>query len=79
MKQFSLAHKNSADQARLIWKKVWFSDIEILGICGQISCEGYEEDPLIRIETLNTEKLKSRQSEFKGKILIREMPNTLTS
>ena len=28
-----------ADQARLILKKGWFSDFEILEICGQLSCQ----------------------------------------
>ena len=40
----------------MIWKKVWFSDLEILEICKQVNREEYEQDPSNRIEILNAEK-----------------------
>ena len=48
-----------ADQARMILKKSWFSDLEILEICKRVSSEKYEQDSTRCIETLNTEKQES--------------------
>ena len=41
---------------RIILKKEWFSDFEILEIWGQVNSEKYEKDLSTRSETLNTEK-----------------------
>ena len=45
-----------AEKARIIRKKGYFSDLEIVAICGQVNSEEYEEDPPTRIKTLNTEE-----------------------
>ena len=34
------------DQTRMILKKGWISDLEILEICRRIDCEEYEQDTL---------------------------------
>ena len=34
-----------ADQSRIILKKGWFSEFEILEICGLVSREEYEQGP----------------------------------
>ena len=44
-----------AYHARMILKKGWISDFEILEICGHVSCEVYEQGLPTRIETQNTE------------------------
>ena len=45
-----------ADLAKMIKKKVWFSDVEIQGLYGQITCEDYTQEELPkRAETQNTE------------------------
>ena len=46
------------DQARIILKKGWFSDLEIPEICGYVNSEEYEQEPPTWIETLNSEKQK---------------------
>ena len=46
----------SADQARIILKKGWFSDLELQEICDQVNREEYEQDLPSRIKILNTEK-----------------------
>ena len=42
------------DQTRIILKKGWFSDIEILEICGDVNREEHGQKP--QLEVLNTEK-----------------------
>ena len=45
-----------ADQARKIWKKGWFSDLEILEICEQVPREeNTQREPSERIETKTIE------------------------
>ena len=39
----------------MILKKDWFSDFEILKICGHVSHEEYQQNPPIRTETQNPE------------------------
>ena len=43
-----------ADQARMILKKGWFSDLPIQEIHGQINSEKYQQDPSTVIEYWNT-------------------------
>ena len=45
-----------ADQARMIIKKGWFSDLEILGILQLINRESSQQVRNTRIEIINTEK-----------------------
>ena len=52
---FYTASQRLADQAKMILKKGWFSDLEILEIY-QLNREEYQENPTNRTETLNTEK-----------------------
>ena len=40
----------------MMLRKVWFSDLEIVEICGQINSEEYQQSPLTEIEIVNTEK-----------------------
>ena len=44
------------DQGKMIIKKVWFSDLEILEIHQQINRDPSQQGPTGVIETLNTEK-----------------------
>ena len=50
------------DQARIILKKSWFSDLEILKIFGHLSCEVYEQSPLLELKCkiLKTKTLHNR-------------------
>ena len=42
-------------------KKCWFSVVEIIEIRKQVNREGYEQDPPIRNETLNSKKEKKKK------------------
>ena len=47
-----------ADQAKMVFKKSWFSDIEIIKIFGLVSHGEYDEQELLkRDKTQNTENL----------------------
>ena len=47
---------------RIILKKGWISDFEILKICREVNCEEYnQEEHLTQIETQNTENLNSTE------------------
>ena len=53
--KFDTIHR-LVDQARLILKKGWLSDLEILEICGQVNREEHiQRKPHKRIETQNIE------------------------
>ena len=48
-----------ADQATMILKKGWFSDIEILEICGEVSREGYpQENPKQAWRNIENQNIK---------------------
>ena len=47
-----------ADQARIILKKGWFSNLEILWVWRHVPSKEYEQEPSTWIETLNIEKQK---------------------
>ena len=49
--KFNTKSQRLADQARLILKEVFFSNLEIWLICGQVNCEEYTK----KAETLNIE------------------------
>ena len=62
------------DQTKIIWRKCWFSELEILKVCEQINRETSleictkvnNENSLMRIETLNTENQSKYNAEFWG-------------
>ena len=56
-------------------KKCWFSEFEIIEIRKQVNREGYEQDPPIRNETLNSEK-KSTLTDLNHKIQKTETADT---
>ena len=75
--RFNTTSQGLADQVRMILKKGWFSDLEILKICGQLNSEEYEQVPLTQTET---KILKSKNSllEFKCNIPKTKIPLTPT-
>ena len=52
--RFNKTSQRLADQTRMISKKDWFSDLEILEISAQVNNKESEQDPPNRIEIQNT-------------------------
>ena len=53
---FTTTSQILADQSRIIIKKGWFSDLEILEIYQQINRETYQQYPKTKIEKINIKK-----------------------
>ena len=51
-----LLRQRPSDQDRIIFKKVWFSDLETLEICGQVNREEYFQELSSQFEKHNIEK-----------------------
>ena len=56
--KFKCTSQRLADQARLILKKSWLSDLKILEICEQVNCEEYSQE--ISLEELNYKISKTK-------------------
>ena len=53
---FDETSERLTDQTKMILRKSWLSDFQMLDICGQIICEEYAQGkPSTRTETQNTE------------------------
>ena len=61
----------------MILKKGWFSDLAMLEICRQVNSEEYEQDPLMQIETLNTENRNITEPSTIKQMLTQEVKTEL--
>ena len=66
--RFDTTSQRLADQARMILRNGWSSDLKILEISGQVNNEEYDQDPPFQIKTLIAKK-QEPLTQLKHKIL----------
>ena len=74
--RFNTTNQKLVDHVRMIFRKGWFSDLEIQEICAQMNSKEYDQGHPTRIGTLNSEKQEPPNQNGKAKKYITEMLQT---